>query len=158
MTPSNLLDAVNEAKRFIKKAEFLIAVSDCRHPNYGRMDVEAKISDRANGIHVHQSSFGIVFTREATANEWVFFNTSEYELITEEEPAQQQQTIEQLLKELAQVNEHGLALANRKNELLAILNPRLNPLGFTYALINDKKKPHNGAFFTSLVYLLLAYP
>jgi hypothetical protein len=30
MTPSNLLEAIEEAKRFIKKAEFLIAVSDCR--------------------------------------------------------------------------------------------------------------------------------
>jgi hypothetical protein len=39
-------------------------------------------------------------------------------------------SIEQLLKELAQVNADGLALANRKNELLGILNLRLNPYGY----------------------------
>lgn len=49
MTPSNLLDAVNEAKRFIKRAEFLIAVSDCQHPNYGRMDVDIYIFPKEQG-------------------------------------------------------------------------------------------------------------
>jgi hypothetical protein len=49
MTPSNLLEAIEEAKRFIKKAEFLIAVSDCRQPNYGRMYVDIDIFPKEQG-------------------------------------------------------------------------------------------------------------
>jgi len=49
MTPENLIEAIKEAKRFIKKAEFLVSISDCQHPNYGRMDVDICIFPKEQG-------------------------------------------------------------------------------------------------------------
>lgn len=61
------------------------------------MDVDAKISKQGRGIDVHQSQFGLKLSRSTTETESLFFTNREYELITEEETAPPQQTIEQLL-------------------------------------------------------------
>lgn len=82
-----------------------------------------------NGVLVHQTEFDVICSSPLMDGMY-WFGGSEYELITDEDPEPQQQTIEQLLEDLAQVNADGLALANRKNELLGILNPRLNPYGY----------------------------
>jgi hypothetical protein len=92
------------------------------------VDVYAEKDKEKGGVYVKDSEFGVVCSM--ISNEGVYwFASHEFDII-EEEPAPQQQTIEQLLKELAQVNADGLALANRKNELLGILNQILNPYGF----------------------------
>jgi hypothetical protein len=88
--------------------------------------------DKDNGVFVHQTEFDVICSN-TSMNGLYWFGDNEYELITEDEPEllfTQQQTIEQLLEELAQVNEDGLKLADRKHELLGILNPMLNQYGY----------------------------
>jgi|APFre7841882590_1041340.scaffolds.fasta_scaffold125229_1 hypothetical protein len=93
------------------------------------VDVYAKKDKNSSGVYVKDSEFGVVCS--IISNDGVYwFPRREFDIIEEEPAPQQQQTIEQLLKELAQVNTDGLALANRKNELLGILNLRLNPYGY----------------------------
>jgi hypothetical protein len=100
------------------------------------MDVEAKISERGKGIEVHQSSFGIVFYTYTSDNEWVFFTNKEYELITEEEPAQQQQTIEQLLFTRNEYKEDIKKTEKMIIDLDTEILNRIGPLG--YGLVVNK--------------------
>lgn len=93
------------------------------------LEVEGRLADD-RGVLVHCLNFMRIITDCRVNEGWVFFNKQEYELITEEDLTPQQQTIEQLLEELAQLNADVLALANRKNELLGELNSRLNKHGY----------------------------
>ena len=99
--------------------------------------VEARICDRADGIEVHQSSFHIIFSKETTTNNgWVFFGSSQkqYELITEENPEPQQQTIEQLL---VTRNKHKDDIEKKKIMIIDIdteIIDRLAPIGYSIAV------------------------
>lgn len=98
------------------------------------MDVYARIQKNRKGIEVNESSFGLVFNKFTTNNGWVYFMENEYELITEEDPTPQQQTIEQLL---VTRNKHKDDIEKKRIMIIDIdteIIDRLAPIGYSIAV------------------------